>query len=590
MNVKRLFLGIVTLFVTLTLLSTFVFTSSDCEKCDSSVTESLRDGCTVVIVGKKASVDGSVMTTHTCDCGMCDWTWRYIPAQEHEPGSTRKIYHISQYITWPPEQGLKWEIIKENFTGLEIPQLPRTNAYFHGMFGYMNEHQLAIAESTIGCHDKMKNPTPSAKIDLSMLTLLAMERCKTAREAIQFMGGITEKHGYGFNDDGEMLAVADPNEVWIFEIMPVGPLWTPESGKPGSLWCAQRVPDDHVSLCPNQSRIGEIDLENSDYFMASSNVISFAVDHGYYDPKSGEPFNWKKAYSPSGYSASSSRGTRVRLWRFLDLVSPSQKFSPDIPNMELPFSVKPDKKLSAQDVMNIVRDQFQGSPFDPVRGLQGGPFENPNYLPRPFKLDDKTYNTARLIGVNRAEYVTVTQCRDWLPDSIGGIIWLAFGAQDTSCFMPLYAGITKIPESFEIGDHWVFDRKSARWAFDYVDFHTQVVYSHAIKEVRTAQEKWEGAAVVRTPTIDKLAQELYKKDPAQAITFLTDYCNSNANSVIDAWWKLGDDLLVKYNKLWIYDTKTRRMRRLQYPEWFLRLLVEYDKLIPQEPPKKKKKQ
>lgn len=587
MNVKKLFIGFITLIVTLTLFSTFVFTSSDCEKCDSRVSEIPRDGCTVVIVGKNASVDGSVMTTHTCDCSFCDWTWRYVPAQEHEPGSTRKIYHISQYITWPPEEGLKWEKIKENFTGLEIPQPSRTNAYFHGMFGYMNEHQLAIGESTIGCHDKMRNPTPSAKIDLTMLTLLAMERCTTARDAIKFMGEITEKHGYGFHDDGEMLAVADPNEVWIFEIMPVGPLWTPESGKPGSIWCAQRVPDDHVSVCPNESRIGEIDLKNPDYFMASSNVISYAVNHGYYDPKSGEPFNWKKAYSPSEYSATNSRGTRVRLWRFLDIAAPSQKFSPDTPNMELPFSVKPDKKLSVQDVMNIVRDQFQGTPFDPVRGLQGGPFQNPNYLPRPFRLDDKIYNTARLIGVNRAEYVTVTQCRDWLPNPIGGIIWLAFGVQDTSCFMPLYAGITKIPESFEIGDHWVFDRKSARWAFDYADFHTQVVYLHAIKDVRKAQEKWEGEAVNRTSTIDKFAQELYKKDPAQAITFLTDYCISNANSVIHAWWKLGDDLLVKYNKLWIYNTKTRKTERLQYPEWFLRLLVEYDKLIPREPPKKK---
>ena len=158
--------------------------------------------------------------------------------------------------------------------------------------------------------------------------------------------------------------------------------------------------------------------------------------------------------------------------------------------MELPFSVKPDNKLSVQDVMNIVRDQFQGSPFDPVRGLQGGPFKNPNYLPRSFRLDEKTYNTARIIGVNRAEYVTVTQCRDWLPDPIGGIIWLAFGTQDTSCFMPLYAGITKIPESFKIGDHWVFSRDSARWAFDYVDFHTLVIYSLAIEDVKKAQKKW----------------------------------------------------------------------------------------------------
>jgi dipeptidase len=586
-NVKKLFLVVGTLFITLALLSASAFIEPECEQCESNIPGRPADGCTVIMVGKKVSVDGSVMTTHTCDCSICDWTFRYIPAADHEPGSMRKIYHISQYKTWPPEEGLKWEKYREGFTELEIPQVLHTYGYLHGMFGYMNDQQLAIGESTIGCRDKMKNPTPSAKIDLTMLTLLAMERCKTAREAIKFMGEITEKHGYGFNDDGEMLAVADPNEVWIFEIMPVGPLWTPKSGNPGSIWCAQRVPDDHVSVCPNESRIGEIDLDKPDYFMASPNVISYAIEHGYYDPESGEPFNWKKAYSPSEYSAASSRGTRVRLWRLLDRMASSLQLSPNTPNMELPFSVKPDKQLSVQDVMNLTRDQFKGSIFDPVRGLQGGPFKNPNYLPRPFKLDGKTYNTARIVAVNRAEYVTVTQCRDWLPNIIGGIVWLAFGAQDTSCFMPFYAGATAIPESFKIGDHWVFNRKSARWAFDYTDFHTQVVYSHAIKEVRKAQAKWEGGAVAKAPTIDKVAVELYQKDPALAREFLTDHCINNANRVVDAWWELGNQLLVKYNHLWIYDTEKRRNRRLEFPEWFLRLLIEYDKLEPQ--PEKEKK-
>jgi dipeptidase len=450
------------------------------------------------------------------------------------------------------------------------------------MFGYMNEHQLAIAESTIGCRLEMRNPTPSAKIDLSMLTILAVERCKTAREAIQFMGDITAKHGYGFHDDGEMLAVADPDEVWIFEIMPVGPLWTPESGKPGSIWCAQRVPEDHVSVCPNESRIGEIDLKDKDNFIASSNVISYAVDKGYYDPKSGEPFSWKKAYSPSEFSAVSSEGTRARLWQFYNLVAPSLNLSPDTPNMELPFSVKPDKKLSVQDVMNITRDKYQGTQFDPVKGLQGGPFRNPNYLPRPFELDGKTYNTSRTIGVNRAEYTTVTQCRGWLPATIGGIVWLAFGAQDTACYMPLYAGITKIPRSFEIGDHWVFDRESARWAFDYVDFHTLVCYSLAIEDVKEAQKKWEGGAVAKTPTIDKVAHELYKEDPEKAFEFLTDYCNNNANSVIDAWWKLGDDILVRYNHLYLYNAKERTRTLLKWPDWWLRILIEQDKLKPKQ--------
>jgi len=240
------------------------------------------------MVGKNASIDGSVMTTHTCDCGMCDWTWRLIPAADYKPDSTRKIYHIDQFRTWPPEAGLKWDVYKNDFTGLEIPQVPHTFAYIQGAFGYMNDQQVAIGESTIGAQRKMENPTPAAKFDITMLTLIAMERTRTAREAIKIMGELGEKYGYGFTDTGEMLAVADPNEVWIFEIMPVGPLWTPTSGKPGAVWCAQRIPDDHVSVCPNESRIGEIDLKKPDFFMASPNVVSFAVEQGFYDPKSGK--------------------------------------------------------------------------------------------------------------------------------------------------------------------------------------------------------------------------------------------------------------------------------------------------------------
>lgn len=587
MSLKKLFLIFGLPLSTLALVAiVFIFIAPEGEQHESLLSEPLAEGCTVVMVGKDASADSSVMTTHAADCSICDWTWHHVPAADHEPGSMRKIYHISQIKTWPPDVGLKWDMYKENYTGVEIPQVHHTYAYHHGVFGYMNEHQLAIAESTIGCRRKMENSTPSGVFDITTLTLIAMERCKTAREAIKTMGKLAEKHGYGFHDTGEMLAVADPDEVWIFEIVPVGPLWTPKSAKPGTVWCAQRVPDDQVSVCTNESRIGEIDLDNKDYFLASSNVISYAVENGYYDPESAEPFNWKKAYSPTEASAASSRGTRARLWRFFDLVAPSRNFSPETPNMEFPFSVKPDKKLSLQDVIDITRDKYQGMPLDPAEGLRGGPFSNPNYHPRPVKVEGKTYNTPRTISVNRAEYTTVTQCRDWLPDPIGGIVWLAFGAQDTSCYMPLYAGITAIPESFSIGDHWVFNRESARWAFDYVDFHTLVAYSHAIKDVKKAQAEWEKAAIERVPFIDITAKELYGQNQKLAIEYLTDYCVNNAEKVIDAWWELGDRLLVKYNHLSIYDTDNRKRTNLPYPESWLKEVIKYHNLEPQEPAKK----
>ena len=552
------------------LVAVFALSRGQAPKAEETDLDFMGRSCTSILVGKDASADGSTMTTHTCDCGVCDWTWRHVPAADHKPGATRKIYHISQYKTWPPAEGLKWDIYKKDLTGTEIPEVAHTYAYHHGMFGYMNEKQVGIGESTIGTQRKMINATPSAVLDLSMLTLLGMERGKTAREAIKVMGELAEKYGYGFHDDGEMLAVSDPNEVWIFEIMPVGPLWTPKSGKPGALWCAQRVPDDQVSVCPNESRIGEIDPGKPDDFMASPNVVSYAVDNGYYDPKSGKPFSWKRAYSPAEGSAVSTDGRRQRLWRFLDLVAPSQKFNPETPNMDFPFSVKPDKKLSVQDVMAITRDKSKGTRFDTTSGIRGGPFQNPNY-----------YRNTRTICVSNVEYTTITQCRSGLPDAIGGIVWISFGPQDTACYMPFYAGISEMPKSFAVGDHWTLNRDSARWAFDYTDFHVQPVYNAAIEDVQEAQAKYEAAVAARIPEIDKQALDLYNKKPAKAAQFLTGFCLNNAQTVVKAWWDLGDQLLVKYNHLAFYDSQKRTRGRIKTasPAWWIKAVKAMDILL-----------
>ena len=228
----------------------------------------------------------------------------------------------------------------------------------HGVFGYMNDQQLAIGESTIGNVRKIDNPTPAAKTDITMLTLLAMERCRTAREAIKLMGGLAEKYGYGFVDGGEMLAVADPKEVWIFEIMPVGPLWTPESGKPGAVWCAQRVPDDEVSVCPNESRIGEIDLNNPDYFLASPNVVSLAVEHEALRPGCRQALQLETGVLPGRGQRPQHRAAGASGCGGSTTSSPRLKNSrPTLANMDFPFSVKPDRKLSVQDVMALTRDK-----------------------------------------------------------------------------------------------------------------------------------------------------------------------------------------------------------------------------------------
>jgi dipeptidase len=511
--------------------------------------EGPSQNCTVILVSRAASADGSVFTTHAADCGVCDWTFHCVPAADHQPGENRPVYNIGQIRTWPPAEGGKWDMIKKDPTGLELPQPAHTFGYIHGVFGYLNDQQLAIGESTIGNARRLTNPTPGPKFNITMLTLLAMERCKTAREAIKLMGALAEKYGYGYLDGGEMLAVADPEEAWVFEIMPVGPLWKPDSGKLGTAWAAQRVPDGQVSVCPNESRIGEIDLSRPDMFMASANYMALAAENGLYDPRSGKPFSWKSAYAPAEGSAATS-ARRSRMWRFFNLVAPSLGLKPDLPNMDYPFSVKPDKKLSVADVMTLTRDKSQGTPFDPVRGIRGGPFGNPNI-----------YRGARLISISTAEYTVITQTRNWLPSPVGGILWLSLGAQDTSCFIPFYAGITALPASLSVGDHWEFNRDSARWAFDYVDYHTQAVYNLAIQDVREAQARLEQASLARLKDIDLKAAENFKASPAEAAALLTEFCLANAEGVINAWWKLGDDLLVKYNHLGYYQAAKRSRDR-----------------------------
>ena len=527
------------------------------------------EACTVIMVGREASSDGSVMSTHAADCGVCDFTWRHVPAADHKPAEKRRLYNIDQIRTWPPAEGGKWAMVLKDPTGVEIPEAPHTYGYHHAVFGYMNDQQLAIAESTIGNVRKLSNPTPTPATNITQLTLLAMERCRTAREAIKLMGSLAEEYGYGYHDGGEMLAVSDPKEIWVFEIMPVGPLWTPKSGKPGAVWAAQRVPDDQVAVCTNESIIGEMDLGNPDNFMSSAHAESFAVEAGLYDPRGGKPFSWKKAYSPTEGSADSTGGRRSRTWRFFDLVAPSRKFKAETPNMDFPFSVKPDAKLSARDVMALTRDKSEGTLFDPVRGLRGGPFKNPNY-----------YRGTRLISVSNVEYTTLTQCRSWLPDPVGGIVWVALGAQDTSCYVPFYAGATDIPKSFGAGDHFVLDRGSARWAFDYVDFHTQVAYNAAIEDVKAARKKWEDGALERIAEVDARAGDLYKKNPGEAVKYITGFSLNNAQNVVDAWWKLGDDLWVKYNHLGLYDAEKRRGGRIPTanPEWWNKAVRAFDVL------------
>jgi len=546
--------------------------------------------CTVLAIGKGATVDGSVITSMTADTQSAETVWYYEPAADYPDGAVRKIYLIRQTQTFAPDYARPIDE-ESTYTGVDIPQVSHTYGFMHSLHMHMNDQQLQMNESTIGGRRELRNP--NAIMDICMLEVLGMERCATAREAIQLMGALAEEWGYSCRDSGECLAVADENEAWIFEIFGVGPLWVPgESEGAGAVWVAQRVPDDHVAVVDNHSIIGEIDFNDSDNFLYSSNIVDVAVENGWYDPDSGKAFDVSDAYDPRFWSSgvpitpANSRGYYGRQWRVQDLVAPSLGLSIDTPMNDFAFSVKPDQKLSLQDVFAIERDHFEGSELDMVDEFAAGPFGNPNRYPRSTRIDmdedgqTETYYFGRPLQPFHTEYTSICQSRAWLPDPIGGILWLGLGEADSTCFMPFYCGITELPESFGVGNHWEFNRESARWAFDYVDYVMLPFYQPTLPYVQAAQNRIESREIAEVAVLDELVLGMYsERSPGKAQAYLTNYCVQNANQIVDEWWTLGDTLIMYFAHGYDYTTPGRKSN-LSAPEWYIRGIIELDDLQP----------
>lgn len=502
--------------------------------------------CTSIVVGKDASVDGSVMTTHTCD-GWYDARIQVVPGETFEPGTMTSINKNICNVTRPNK-----ELIKVG----EIPQVEKTYTYYHVGYPFMNENQVMIGETTISGYRDYRNG--DAWMVIEQLQVLGLQRAKTARECVEIMGALAEKYGYG--DGGECLTVTDPNEAWFFEILGPGPLWTPDSGKPGAVWVAQRIPDNAVGVSANRSRIGEIDLDDTDFFMASSNVFSLGEEMGYYDPNSDKPFVFWEVYGPK-----TDFYNRRREWRVLSLVAPSLNLPMD--QQRYPFTVVPDKKLSVQDLIAIKRDHYEGTELDLTKGLAAGPFGNPNRYPTPKenKPEDRiTLRWERAISMFRCSYSFVSQARSWLPDPIGGVLWFGEDSPQTTCYIPFYCQITEVPESFSSGSRIVFDKDYAWWAFNFVSNWADLKYSYMIEDIKEVQEEIEGDFFAMQSAVEMAALELYKKDPALAVKYLTNYSNDAANRAVDAWWELADELVAKYDDGYIGASD-----QVGYPTWWL---------------------
>jgi dipeptidase len=498
--------------------------------------------CTSIMVGRAASADGSVLTSHTCDSHRSGSAIVVVPRAKHPAGSELQLTRRFDDDSGPMQR------YGRKPTG-RIPQVSETFGYLSPAYAVMNERQVAIGESTFEGRPELA----SAKglIDCETLTRLMLERAATAREAIRIGGALLDK--YGWCDVGEGLTIADPHEVWLMEI--VGP------GKDavGAVWAAQRVPDDHVSVIANAARIGEIDLAKPDFFMASANVVQFAKDRGYWNPASGSPFRFHDAYHPEGRMEVAA--TR-REWRVLSLLAPSLKLRPQ--SNVFPFSVKPERPVSAAKIMELFRDTFEGTEYDMVKDLtvvddSGKTIRSP--LANPFM----PYEMNKLLRINggwgwRGEralarwycmYATVTQSRRSVPDAVGGLVWFGYSNPAMTTYVPLYAGITDLPDDFKAdGRTTGFSRKSAWWAFN----RASKIAGHRWGEMRV------DVARVRDPLQTKLfaaekevaatAAKLLAADPSKGRAYLTQKTADACAEVTEAYWKLGDLLWTKYDEKW----------------------------------------
>ncbi len=508
------------------------------------------DGCTSITVGKKASADGSVFTSHTDDSHRTRSNIYIEPAADHKPGSMTTMYKRVACDT----------TVMPSYSAIpigEIPQIDHTYAFINSAYPCMNEKQLAIGESTFGGREILQSD--NGLIDCQRLCRLMVERCSTAREAIKMAGELTKK--YGWNDAGECLTIADKNEVWHFEI--VGP----GKGSKGSIWAAQRVPDDQIGVNANASTIKEIDLKNPDYFMASENVFSVAQDSGWWDPAK-KPFRFCYAYAPESRTSVASRR---REWRVFDLLAPSLNLDPNAENY--PFSVKPDSQVTPEMLVSIFKDYYEGTPYDMTRRITTtdkdgktiiSPLANP-FLPYDqlaiqnipggwYEVNHKTgdirFLGERTIARWYTMYATILQCRSWLPDQIGGVAWIALDNVASSIYIPVYCSVTDLPQAYKTdGRKTGFSSSSAWWVFNRLGTLTAQRWGDMRHDVESVWEPWQKELFVNQKLIEQKAIHMYDpENPEKAVIFLTNYTNEWGNKVVKKAWELSDFLWTKYDE------------------------------------------
>ena len=534
--------------------------------------------CTNFLFTKGATKDGSTMVTYSADSHVLYGELYHWPAQDWPAGSMLDVY--------------EWDTGK--FMG-KIPQVAHT----YNVVGNMNEHQLAIAETTFGGRKELESQT-GAIIDYGSAIYITLQRAKNAREAIVVMTDLIEK--YGWVSSGESISIIDPNEVWIIEIIGKG------EGEKGAVWVARMVPDGYVSAHANQARITTFPLEGKTSISSSKlnkiydpnittvyskDVISFAKEKGFY-PQDGKnkDFSFSDTYAPVDFSGA--RACEIRVWAFFNAVNPDmaqywdyatgrniQRDSKGYATNRMPLWIKPSEKVDVLQVMDFMRDHLEGTELDMSKDMGAGPYECPyRWRPMSFKVDGKEYVHERATATQQTGFTFVAQCRNWLPDEIGGILWFGVDDAASSVYFPMYSASTEVPFAFAVGNGSMmeFTNKAAFWVFNQVTNFAYTRYNLIHPEIRAKQVALEKQYVDFVQMIDAGAKEMLAQNKEAAIKFITDFSCRTGNHLVDTWRDFYGYLFCKFMdgnvKTAIPGEKNPKVEQPALPEWYLRMIIE----------------
>lgn len=510
--------------------------------------------CSNLIVGKKASVDGSVLVSYNADdYGMFGYLCHY-PAGTHPKGTMRQIYDWDSGV----------------YHG-EIEEAPVT----YNVIGNINEFQLSIGETTYGGREEMVDST--GILDYGSLIYVTLQRAKTAREAISVMTSLVEK--YGYNSEGETFSICDPNEAWIMEMQGTG------AGSKGVVWVALRIPDDAICAHANQSRIGKFNMKDKKNVLYSKNVISYARKMGWFNGKDSE-FSWKNTYAFPDFSGR--RFCDARVWSFFNHYADGfDRYLPwalgkDKDAEDMPLWIVPNRKLSVADVENGMRDHYEGTALAlDTTNIGSGIYEMP-YRPTPltFTVDGKQYFNERPISTQQTAFTFVSQLRSWLPREIGGVLW--FGNDDANmvAYTPVYCGNTVQPACYNTkgADAVTFSSDNAFWLCNMVSNMVYPRYSQLFPELKAVRDSLETSYFANQASIEKQAADLYQTDKAAALKLLNNYSNTKADEMLASWKHLATRIIVKYNDMAVKKEKDGKLlqsvTRPGYPISFGRKLVK----------------